>query len=160
MDAGNTHMGYCQPIELIGMGALEQYAATGSTNGARADYAVCISAEGSCSSDSQCKAETSVGCESASHVCLPPSLTACSAQGVPGAATMGTVCNPGTANGVSGQCVYTVDGNTDGVADSVSVCLPSCTTPGGGDGAMCLTTDASCVDVSGGSGVFVCVGGQ
>ena len=159
VDSGNSNHAYCQAIESPGTGALEQYNTTGSVNGARDDYAVCVTSDASCSSDSNCKADRFVGCDTVQHVCLPPSLTACSSNGVPGTADQGTSCDSDGDGSSDGICVFTVDSNTDGMMDVASVCLPSYgTAQGGWDDAVCTTDGAECRDISGDGGAYVCTG--
>ena len=127
--------------------------------GARADHAVCMTTDASCSSDSNCKAEMFVGCDTTNHVCLPPSLSACASNGVPGTAAQGATCDSDGDGSTDGVCVFTVDSNVDGVPDSASVCLPSCgNAEGGWDDALCSTDGAECDDISGDGGPYVCRG--
>ena len=158
-DSGNKNEAYCQVIEAIGTGDLEQYTQTGSTNGARDDHAACLTSDSSCSSDSDCKVEMFVGCDQTNHVCLPPSLSACTSDGVPGAAGQGTSCDSDGDGSTDGLCVFSADANGDGSLDSAAICLVSCTTAnGGGDSSYCTTDGASCSGVSNGQATafYVC----
>jgi hypothetical protein len=158
-DSANQNRAYCQTIEAIGSGDLEQFMQSGNTNGARDDYAACLTPDSSCSSDSDCKVDSFVGCDQTNHVCLPPSLSACSNNGAPGGASAGTSCDSDGDGSSDGLCVFTVDSSGNGTPDSASICLVSCTTAqGGGDSSYCTTDGASCSGVSDGQAAafYVC----
>ena len=158
-DSANQNHSYCQAIEAPGSGALEQWTQTGSVNGARDDYAVCLTSDSSCSSDADCKVQSFVGCDVTNHVCLPPSLAACTNNDVPGAASQGTACDSDGDGSNDGLCVFTADTTGDGNPDSASVCLVSCTTAvGGGDSSYCATEGATCSAISNGQNAafYVC----
>ena len=80
-------------------------------------------------------------------------------QWVPGTADQGTSCDSDGDGSSDGICVFTVDGNVDGIMDTASVCLPSCVTAQGGwDGGLCSTDGSECADVTGDGGPYVCRG--
>jgi hypothetical protein len=143
---------YCQELEADGTGLLldlwDNGVADGSAGHPRPnDIAACIPSSDSCLTDSDCPAATSVGCDEAQGVCLTPSLTACSAGGIPGQAAPGTICDAdgdGTAN--DGMCT------TD---SGVQVCLDMCT-PNGTTAADCDEASVQCVTVS--SNIGICTG--
>ena len=147
--SGGTGTYYCQELEADGTGALLDLLDNGAADGSAGhprpnDIAACIPSSNACSSDSDCAAATSVGCDTAQGVCLTPSLTACAAGGVPGQATPGTICDAngdGTAN--DGMCITN---------SGVQVCLAMCT-PDGSTAADCNEAAVQCTAVGGGAGV-------
>ena len=153
-DSTDSNMSYCQHLEFVGMGAYKQFQTTGSIDGARADYKVCLTSDAACSSDADCSADAFVGCDSASHVCLTPSLTACASGDEPGSAAQGTQCGPTNENGALGYCAEMGEANGNGG----TICLPSCmNAQGEADGAICTTANSTCKGVSTDGGiVYVC----
>ena len=153
-DIAGTNDYYCQGLEAIGTGLLENLAGGGDGSGARDDYAACIPASSACSADSGCSTATSVGCDTAQGICLTPSLSACAAGGVPSAAVAGTPCDSDGGGSNDGYCVPTTDTTGDGAPNAVQSCLKSCT-PDGGAGT-CATSGAVCYDFTGGSSLYIC----
>ncbi|MBT6491269.1 MAG: hypothetical protein HOK97_15970, partial [Deltaproteobacteria bacterium] len=153
-DSTDSNMSFCQHLDLVGMGAYTQYMTTGSTDGARADYKACLNPDAGCSSDSDCSVYSFVGCDSASNVCLTPSLSACSSGDVPGTAMQGTQCVPTNENGALGYCKEMAGPN----GNSGTICLPSCTNAeGSSDASMCTTQNSTCAGISSETGtVYVC----
>ena len=165
VDSTGTATAYCQPLEAKGAGLLtdlsDNAAADGSTGYPDpSDIGVCLPAANTCADSSGCDTATSVGC--VAGVCETPSLNACAAGGVPGAAAAGTACETNGAGSAAGFCVPTTDTNGDSVPDAVQACLVGCTPDGGaGDcataNAVCDFTDADPTDGVPGLGLFVCV---
>jgi hypothetical protein len=153
-DIAGTNDYYCQSLEAVGTGLLENLAGGGDGSGARDDYAACIPASSACSANSDCSTASSVGCDTAQGICLTPSLSACAAGGVPSAATAGTPCDSDGGGSNDGYCVPTTDTTGNGVPDSIQACLKSCT-PDGGAG-NCGTSGAVCYDFTGGANLYIC----
>ena len=147
VDSTGTATAYCQPLEAKGAGLLTDLSDNASADGSTgypdpSDIGVCLPAANTCADSSGCDTATSVGC--VAGVCETPSLNACAAGGVPGAAAAGTACETNGAGSAAGFCVPTTDTNGDSVPDAVQACLVGCT-PDGGAGD-CPTANAVCAD--------------
>ena len=136
--SGGTGTYYCQPLEAEGTGLLTDLLDNAAADGSAGhptpnDKAACIPSSNACSSSADCSAATSVGCDTAQGICLTPSLQACAAGGVPGAAGVGTACDSDGGGANDGVCIDPGAGAT--------VCLKLCT-----DAGDCGTAGATCTD--------------
>ena len=127
-DAAGTNQFYCQHIEPVGTGNLTDLLDNGAADASSGhpapnDRAICLAVADTCSQDADCASATSVGCDTDEKVCLPLSLNACAAGGVPGAASAGTACDSDGGGSDDGYCVPTEDTNGDSTPDSVTACF-------------------------------------
>jgi hypothetical protein len=137
-DAASTNDYYCQELEADGSGALRQIlGATPIT-----DVAACIPAASACDTSADCAAATSVACDTDQGICLTPSLTACSAAGVPGQAAAHTACDSDGGGDNDGRCIDSGAGLT--------VCLKTCIVAND-----CGTFEATCTNS--GAGFSFCM---